>query len=893
MKQDRVIEERLWVTAGETSGWTGGAPDGTCTRRGATALRWDTGAVPEVGTTSIAGDWSGYNRLDFWVHSEKPSNGYLMVELQCASQTSNLPRNDYYFSGVKVDWQGWKHVIIPFQNFLIYGIPDGWKQLEKLVFRTRPASGSPVVFHVDDIHMAQVAYPQGPRLTDGEFYTEELDLDFPGLEQVRSAAGRQDWAGAGAALLDHVRRRQTPVHMFNRPETFPEDYDTTQADQICDHLISGQQLGKKLDWQANPIGYLEWMHAFNRHRHWVPLATAYRAAGDEKYAEEWKHQIRTWIEDSPVPIDNDGGWGAQWKMICVGCRTMEPWFETLFAFLNAASFDADTFVMILKSLIEHARQIVVYNDVTTTANMRVMQGRGLANISVCFPELKQSTEWRALAYDRLTDEISRRQVYPDGAQKEHSPGYHDTCARLFSGAYELAQMNRISIPAEFGRRLEMMYEYELYLAKPDGTRPSLNDSGGVSGSSRAFLAEGDRLFSRPDMRFVASDGKEGMVPDRTSCHFSWVGYSVMRSDWKRNGRYLLFDGGPIGETHQHEDKLNVEVHAYATTFIVDPGIASYMLDEWTEYYRTSDSHNILKVDGKPQNRRALSPETYTASEPQDNGWVTTEAFDFVRGTYTEGFGDPPDRSVVHERKVLFVRDPGFGGGDYWMIADSLTGEGAHRYEALWHFMPMRIIIDPETKAARTRRLGRSNLDLIPLQPEKLHAEIVTGASSPVQGWIAGGARDRDNIPSPAVIYTRHGRLPVNLGWALLPYPGGDVPQIQIEDLPVRRRARDARSTDATGLRAVGPDGREDTAMISHVPGVMRFGPYEFDGDLALITTDRTGVIVRLGLMGGTFLTREGVRLVSSEQAMDYLSLVKAGGSVQIHKGTQDRITIAV
>ncbi len=889
MKSDRIIEEHLWASVGED--WSAGMPDQTLTKRGTSSLRWDTPETIEVANPSIAGDWSGYNRLDFHVHASGPAEGYLMVEIWCASRTGSLPTNDYYFCGVKLDWQGWKHVVMPFQNFLIYGIPDGWRKIEKVVLRRRPASGGPAVFHVDDLHLANVEFPQGPRLTDEEFFTEELDLDFPGLERVRAAAGRKDWSAAANALFEHVRTRTRPNHIFARTEV-PQDFDAAEADRICRHRINGQQLGPRLDWQANPIGYLEWMHAFNRHRHWVPLATAYRATNDEKYAREWNDQLKSWIEDSPVPADNDGGWGAQWKMICVGCRTMEPWFETFFSFLSSPSFETETFVMFLKSLVEHARQVVQYNDVTTTANMRVMQGRGLVNISVCLPELKRSAEWRALAYERLTDEITRRQVYPDGAQKEHSPSYHETCARLFSGAYELALVNGLPVPDAFRRQLEKMYEYALHLSRPDGTRFAPNDSGGVNGDNRPFLKEGDRLFNRPDLRFVATGGKEGHAPAQTSAHFPYVGYAVTRSGWDRDARTLFFDGGPIGETHQHEDKLNIEVCAYGTLFLVDPGIASYLLDEWTAYYRGADSHNIIRVDGRPQNRRALPPAEYTASGPQENGWASCPAFDFVRGVYADGFGDPPDRSVTHERKILFVKDPGDGGGGYWLIGDRLTGEGAHTYDALYHFMPMRVILDPVTKAARTRRLGRPNLDLVPLHPEKLSAQIVTGGLDPVQGWVAEGGRERDSIPAPTAIYTRHGRLPVTLDWALLPYPDGDAPKLTVEALPVHRRTRDARSTDAAGLRATSPDGRTDHVLIAHEPGVKQFGPYEFDGDLALITTDAAGRITRLGLIGGTCLRRDGERIVTSEHPIQHLSLLRRGDFVEIRKDG-DAVTVTV
>ena len=80
----------------------------------------------------------------------------------------------------------------------------------------------------------------------------------------------------------------------------------------------------------------------------------------------------------------------------------------------------------------------------------------------------------------------------------------------------------------------------------------------------------------------------------------------MRSDWETapNARYLLFDAGPYGGYHGHEDKLNLEMYAYGQTFIVDPGCHNYdEADPYRAHFVSSHAHNTLLVDGKSQIRR--------------------------------------------------------------------------------------------------------------------------------------------------------------------------------------------------------------------------------------------------------------------------------------------------
>jgi hypothetical protein len=48
-----------------------------------------------------------------------------------------------------------------------------------------------------------------------------------------------------------------------------------------------------------------------------------------------------------------------------------------------------------------------------------------------------------------------------------------------------------------------------------------------------------------------------------------VAFLCQRQD--REDRYLAFDAGPYGRSHQHEDKPGFWLFAYGRNFLVDPG----------------------------------------------------------------------------------------------------------------------------------------------------------------------------------------------------------------------------------------------------------------------------------------------------------------------------------
>ena len=165
------------------------------------------------------------------------------------------------------------------------------------------------------------------------------------------------------------------------------------------------------------------------------------------------------------------------------------------------------------------------------------------------------------------------------------------------------------------------------------------------------------------------------------------GYFIMRSGWDRDARYLFFEGGPYGRWHQHEDKLSFEVYAYGT-----PPLSWIPASRRTTPTPGPGSIRPRRPTipslwtARPQARgRNQTIEQWTRSARDSTFWHSDFDSDVAAASYDAPYADL-DAAVRHRRAVIFVKP------DYFMVFDELTGEGSHMYEALFHFMPFRLLI---------------------------------------------------------------------------------------------------------------------------------------------------------------------------------------------------------
>ena len=634
---------------------------------------------------------------------------------------------------------------------------------------------------------------KGPRISDEQFF-DALNLDYPGLEHVKDAVQKNNLDAAKCALVEHIKNREIPRWYFDwrdRPrQADASGLDTAEADRYArNELVSvgvWHDFDDNIDWSINPMEnqYAEWTWQLSRHPFWVTLGKTYWATGDEKYAKAFVFQMNSWVHGNPVPDDSGNYRSSRWRTIETGIRTGQTWFPTFYYFLSSPSFDDESVITMLKSFVEHARHLMRWPQ---TGNWLTMEANGLYHIGVMFPEFTESQEWRDTAMERLYAELDN-QVYPDGAQIELSSGYHQVSLHNFVMPVELARLNEIEIPNDYLAKLEKMYHYNLYAAMPNGQLPALNDGGWTD--IRGYCGQGFGYYShRTDMQWMATRGEKGTRPKYNSYAFPYAGHFVMRSGWDEDDRYLLFDAGPFGYGHQHEDKLHFVLYAYGRIHVTDPGNYPYDSSQWRAYHISAYAHNTILVDGLPQNRRGFDRKMYVATEPMKGNWISNDEYDYAFGVYNEfpngkegqieeGYGPERIKSVTHTRQIVFVKP------DYWVIFDTLTpnDDEAHIYESPFHLEADDVELDNETGKITTRNLGDSNLAIIPLKDSDLDVEIVSGQEEPVvQGWVSAGGYNVRPIPTPT--YKKSVKGVTHFVYVFYPIPKGErCPVIRVESL---------------------------------------------------------------------------------------------------------------
>jgi hypothetical protein len=636
---------------------------------------------------------------------------------------------------------------------------------------------------------------QGPRLSDAELLAC-LAPDFAGLDKVIALRDSGQTSAALSALTSFVRARQEPGDSGPRARRNSQA-GTTAAERVLKHQLTvggiTHTFGPDIDWGFNPTtapgtkyeADHEWTWQLNRHGDWATLARAYQTTRDERFAKEFDAQFADWVSECPVPVDAaDQRPYSQWRTIEAGIRMFSSWPTAYAIFRKSPSVRDETLLSMVKSMIEHGRYLRRH---PTTGNWLTMEMDGLYHVGALLPFVQESKDWRDFASSRLLKELDT-QVYPDGAQIELTPGYHNVALRSFLGPVDTAAAYGYLLPDGYMAKLEKMFAYNLWVVRPDRDAPRWNDSWGVD--VMGTLSRGLSLFpGRKDFQWVVTDGKEGTPPDHTSHLFPYAGQVVMRSGWEREALFLGFEAGPFGYGHQHEDKLGIVIFAYGKDLLVEGGSYAYDASKWRRYVLASAAHNLILVDGQGQVRRGLPRESYVTTKPLDLGFRSNDRYDYARGVYDDGFGKRDQHPARHRREVLFLKPERL-----FVVRDTLESlDGKpHSYEALWHLDVNAVDVDAQTGIVETRDAG-ANLRIVPLlvgagprarpedgQPQGVApiTRVVKGQETPtVQGWMPLGHGIRGVRPIPTVVYECHARESVALLTVFQPLRDGQEDRI--------------------------------------------------------------------------------------------------------------------
>lgn len=793
---------------------------------------------------------------------------FLGVKVPPPQADKNPEGWDYYHLFLTIDWDGWKRFRFKKEEFSPTRDPIGWSWIRYIMFSAVGWNLKPdpqTTLYLDEIRLVGKRgsvticdFESESPPFEGVERTDEISkggrfsgrwADHPVNPRIRCWKIPHDWSDFDYLEFWIYSEKATNSRLIlvldsdlPKPPRDAEDYVHKRFTWNYGNRPWTVQFEGRIDWSANPTeGEARthlWNEALNRHYHFQKLARAYWKTGYERYAEALAEQWMDWIKSNPPPLASSGnqapGGCYAWQTLTTGIRLERTWPDALYRCLGSPAFTDEVVVTIMKSVADQARHLVKW---PTSRNWLTEESMGLFTAGMLFPEFKDAKSWRHTAIERLYRQLDE-EVYPDGMEDELAAGYNNWVVSNMCNLIERAKMNGLEdeIPTDFKEKLEKMFNYLLYAMMPNGAIPGLNDSGNAD--VRGLLMRGYRLFPhREDFLFGATLGEKGRRPEYTSYAFPYTGHYIMRSGWGRDAVYLLFDSGPFGSGHQHEDKLHFVLWAYGGQLVLDPGNYSYDRSRWRRYIITTPAHNTIMLDGKGQNRRRrretwVRPKPWDKPKPQgDNAlWVSEPSFDFARGRYESGYGDRNEIDVSHTRRILFVKP------DYFIIQDTLTpaDNAEHTYDSLFHLDTEEAILDERRLKVETKKDKGSNLAIIPLLDGDLKARIVKGERDPVQGWANHPWR-----PIPTAIYTKRGDGVIRFLYLLYPLREGERdPVLSLEPLPLR-------PSDASALAAVirFSDGRVDYVLFNDSPGrEVEFAGFTTKAEAMCVREDKEGKI---------------------------------------------------
>lgn len=440
----------------------------------------------------------------------------------------------------------------------------------------------------------------------------------------------------------------------------------------------------------------------NRHQYFTTLGQAYLLTRDERYAETFVAHLESWMDQNPPKQ------GINWaSSLEIAFRSIS-WLWALYFFKDSAALNSQVFLRTLKFLYLNARHLETYLSTYFSPNTHLTgEALGLFYLGFLLPEFRDASRWRETGRRILLEQLPIH-VRPDGVYFEQSTYYHRYTADFYIHFLILCRINGEPLPSEVTQKLSSLLDHLLYITRPDGTTPFLGDDDGgrlmmldnnAANDFRASLSTGAALLKRPDYKFVAGhvceetlwllgteavnqlDGMAAVEPAAKSIAFKSGGYYVMRDDWTGKANYLLFDCGPHGQSncgHAHADALSFELAVNGKTVLIDPGTYTYTGSaELRDWFRSSEGHNTLTVDGQSSSLPAGPFSWKTIANVEPSTWLTTPRFDFVAGSH-DGYLRLP-QPVAHKREILFLKH------DYWIMRDRVESAGEHAVDVWFHF----------------------------------------------------------------------------------------------------------------------------------------------------------------------------------------------------------------
>lgn len=312
-----------------------------------------------------------------------------------------------------------------------------------------------------------------------------------------------------------------------------------------------------------------------------------------------------------------------------------------------------------KIIEKNAKWLYDDNNYTKNHNHGIFQDGSLLKAGYYFDK----REYIDKAINRLTQQLEY--AFPNKqVHIENSSGYHLGILSYLKNITEF--LNKIDndygqVTAEY---LDGAIDYLVYVVKPNIGLPPIGDT---IGAGRLYDD-----FGNPQLKYVYSQGKEGVKPKHNTRIYFNDGYAIFREHWDPtrfiDSTWLLFKSGYSSSTHKHADDLSFILYSKGKDIFVDPGMYNYMVgDRIADYMNSAHAHNTVIVDNK-----TYSIGVFNSKKVGLYDYKRYDDYEVVTGFNNIYQGVNIDRNIIYLD------------GSHFLIVDDIISNDRHDYSQLFH-----------------------------------------------------------------------------------------------------------------------------------------------------------------------------------------------------------------
>lgn len=513
---------------------------------------------------------------------------------------------------------------------------------------------------------------------------EVINLDYPGLEKVKSHYEANEHYYAAYELLKYYRNRSEisnpNINLINPSITV---FDQNIADQALQNRFYVRNFKEsvdngaevyysfikdgKIDWNFIPeeIKDQEFKSQIHRHQWMLPQAKAYRVNQDEIYIASWMRVYNDWLNTFPCPEGSVDKNTVQWYGLQPAERVLDQ-INIMPHFIQSESFTPEWLSTFLTAFADHV-ECIRKNYFSDGSNIYVTQVQSVVTAGMLMPEFKKSTEWLNEGAQKISEQVTE-QFLEDGVQVELDPSYHLGVVDGFYNIYKLAQLNnKLSLfPSDYIEKLKKAARFFMDIVYPNYSIDNFNDTRSSSLTKSVILKNLRKYMEMfPDdkeIQWMATEGKLGTKPTKLVQVYDASGYYMLRSGWESNSTMMVLknNNNPANKWHCQPDNGTFGIYRNGRNFCPDAGVYSYGGTSESNADRAAFAatkmHNTMTRNAKDIAKGYMNGKLLKQESANNVELLVTE---------NQSYSD-----LTHRRAVFFVNK------QFFVIVDEGYGTGS-------------------------------------------------------------------------------------------------------------------------------------------------------------------------------------------------------------------------